>query len=243
MTAHTYLPPDTYADAPRADPERVRAAVATAARYGPYFGWHTGAATATLSREQLFDPDQLRVLLRTIGDNVGSEEDRVTASTFHYGFAARCWSMALGVWQRGGVVIDPSTVRYVVNPSGSVDLSLNEFRGWDGNDLAVDEAADLVAAVVMTDHLTRLHSALRAAVRVADGLLWGNVAAALSSAARRVGAGRSDDRVTPVATTLLARDPLRSKMVPTAAGGLRRNTCCLWYRTRDHTKCGDCPLA
>ncbi|BBZ01876.1 hypothetical protein MCHIJ_13130 [Mycolicibacterium chitae] len=237
--------PDTdfeLAHAPVADPEAVRAAVQDAVRFGPYFGWHVGPVTTVLSRRELHEPTQLRSLLDAVGVSVGSDEGRVVASTLHYGFAARCWSLTLGVWQRGGVVLDLDGLGYVVNPSGSVDLTLNDFRGWDGSALSASEVADVMAATVIADQFEGFHTALRAVARVADGLLWGNAASALSSGARRIAAGRSDDRVTPVATALLARHPLAGKMTAAATGPWRRNTCCLWYRTRDHTKCGDCPL-
>lgn len=228
--------------APSANPDTVRAAVQDAVRFGPYFGWHVGPATTVLSRQELHEPTQLRSLLDAVGVSVGSDEGRVVASTLQYGFAARCWSLALGVWQRGGVVLDLGGLGYVVNPSGSVDLTLNDFRGWDGGALSTSEVADVMATTVIADQFEPFHTALRAVVRVADGLLWGNAASALSSGARRIAAGRSDDRVTPVATALLARHPLAGKMAPAPTGPWRRNTCCLWYRTRDHTKCGDCPL-
>lgn len=228
--------------APRADPERVRAAVADVARFGPPYPLYLDPGTAALSRQQLCEPRQLRSLLGAIGDRVGSDEDRVNASTLQYGFAARCWSLVLGAWQRGGVVIDLRGLGYVVNPSGSVDLALNDFRGWDGSSMDFDEVVEVMAYSILSDQFTGFHAALRGVARVADGLLWGNAASALSSGARRVAAGRSDDRVTPLATALLSRAPLRNKMVSAPVGGARRSTCCLWYRTRDRTKCGDCPL-
>lgn len=228
--------------APWADPAQVQAAVQDAVRFGPYFGWHVGPTTAVLSRSELHEPAQLRSLLDAMGNSIGSDEGRVVASTLQYGFAARCWSLTLGVWQHGGVVLDLGGLGYVANPSGSVDLTLSDFRGWDGNTLSVDEVADVMATTVISEQFERFHAALRAVVRVADGLLWGNAASALSSGARRVAAGRSDDRVTPVAASLLARHPLAGKMSAAPTGPWRRNTCCLWYRTRDHTKCSDCPL-
>lgn len=146
--------PDTdfeLAHAPVADPEAVRAAVQDAVRFGPYFGWHVGPVTTVLSRRELHEPTQLRSLLDAVGVSVGSDEGRVVASTLHYGFAARCWSLTLGVWQRGGVVLDLDGLGYVVNPSGSVDLTLNDFRGWDGSALSASEVADVMAATVIAD--------------------------------------------------------------------------------------------
>lgn len=159
--------------APRADPERVRAAVADVARFGPPYPLYLDPGTAALSRQQLCEPSQLRSLLGAIGDRVGSDEDRVTASTLQYGFAARCWSLVLGAWQRGGVVIDLRGLGYVVNPSGSVDLALNDFRGWEGSSMEFDEVVEVMAYSILSDQFTGFHAALRGVARVADGLLWG----------------------------------------------------------------------
>ncbi len=204
-------------------------------------GVHIGAA-ATLTRQQLHEPSQLQAILRMVGKRVGSDEDRVAASTLQYGFSRRYWSLVLGAWQHGGVMLDLRDLGYVVDPAGLIDLSVNEFHGWDCTALPMVDVAEIVAASVIAEELTGFHAALRRVSRVAEGLLWGNAASTLSSGARKVGSGRSDDRVTPVATALLARAPLRNKMVLTAAGVPRRTTCCLWYRTRDRTKCASCPL-
>ena len=101
-------------------------------------------------------------------------ELRVAASTLQFGLAARLWSVALGTAVTGGVVPDFDRLSYRLDDTASVRLSLPEPGGWTAPDLA-----PLLARLVIDEHLRPFHAGLRAIVPVAEGLLWGNAAAAL----------------------------------------------------------------
>ncbi|WP_102141661.1 (2Fe-2S)-binding protein [Mycobacterium hubeiense] len=226
-----------------ADRHRVEAALAVAAEVGPFFAQHRDASAVPLSPEQLYEPRRLNSVLDAIGHQLGTREGRVAAFTLQYGVAARCWSLILGAWQCGRVIIDMRGLGFVVAAPGTVELTLTDVRAWDSASLTADEVAELIADTVTGHVLADLHTALRTVLRVADGLLWGNAASALVSATRTLYARQPSEELTAVTTAILSRAPLADRLVRTSGGSVLRRSCCLWYRTRHRDNCGDCPLS
>ncbi|UXA18039.1 (2Fe-2S)-binding protein [Mycobacterium sp. SMC-4] len=224
----------------RVDRRRVVDAVTAAAELGPYVTLHAGSGPV-VSLEQMCEPEPLGELLDAVADQIGTDEPRVAASTVQFGFAARCWSLVLGVWHQARLVLDVRDVSFVVTGPGSIQLSLPELHAWDGESALLGDVAELFTAMVANHPLSRMHAGLRQTVRIAEGLLWGNAAAALASTPRAISPNRTDAQLEALTAAMLSRAPLSGRLVTTPEGVLRRS-CCLWYRTRDRDHCGDCPL-
>ena len=224
----------------RIDRRRVERALTAAAHIGPYFAFHGEAAAVALPPQQLYEPRRLHSLLNAVGERIGTGEARVAASTLQYRVAARCWSLVLGAWHCGDLVIDLHGLGYVFTAPGSVELTLIDVTARDCASSATEDVAELIANTTVAQ-LTDLHTALHAVTRIADGLLWGNAASALMSAAQAVSVSRPCDELTAVTTAILSRPPLTDRLLRTPTGRVRRS-CCLWYRTLDRSNCGDCPL-
>lgn len=212
----------------RADPIAVTAALVSASSTSPDSAVdddHSGG----LLRSFHDDPDALAEAVRRVGTRFETTETRVAASTLQFLVAHRLWSVALGALAAGGVVPDLDRLRYRIDEDASVQLSLPEPGGWT----TTGDPAPLLLRAVVEEHLEPLHSGLRAVVKVADGLLRGNAAAALRSALRPLpaGLGYLGDR-------LLTAPLLRGALSP---DGTRRS-CCLFYRTPTGHTCRACPL-
>ncbi|ANZ35879.1 hypothetical protein BBK82_07065 [Lentzea guizhouensis] len=207
----------------RADPADVATALARASAFSPYFavddipGRTLGSIYA--------DRDALTEAVRRTGLRLGVTEARVAASTWQFGLAARLWSIALGTVAAGDVVADLDRLCYRLDDDATIRLSLPEPGGWTAPDLT-----PLLTRIVIDEHLRPLHEGLRKVVPVAEGLLWGNAAAALHGALRLA--------PTELGKQLLATPELANALSPQ---GIRRS-CCLFYRTPTSGTCGDCPL-
>jgi iron complex transport system ATP-binding protein len=212
----------------RADPAAVAAALASTAVTSPYFTVDDDRTGKPL-RSFHDDPDVLAEAVRRVGAHFGAREARVAASTFQFLVAAGLWSVALGALAHGGVVPDLRRLRCRIGEDASVRLSLPEPGGWTTG----GDPVPLLLQAVVEEHLKPLHAGLRAGVKVADGLLWGNAAAAVRSALRPLAADLSD-----LADRLLSAPPLHGALAP---DGTRRS-CCLFYRTPDGHTCRACPL-
>jgi hypothetical protein len=82
-------------------------------------------------------------------------------------------------------------------------------------------------------------------VKLAPGLLSGNIASALVGAARALLAARPDLRrsIVGITSALLSTGILAGSGVITSGElDFRRRSCCLLYRAPGGGKCGDCPL-
>ncbi|MFE2750557.1 (2Fe-2S)-binding protein [Actinosynnema sp. NPDC059335] len=206
----------------------VTAALAAAATISPDCAVdqdHTGEPLHSLHT----DPAAVTEAVRRVGARFEAAEARVAASTLQFLVAHRLWSVTLGALAGGGVVPDLDRLRYRVDEDGSVRLSLPDPGGW----ITSGDPAPLLVRVVVEEQLVPFHRGLRAVVKVADGLLRGNAAAALRSALRPLPAdlGALGDRLL---TTPLLRGALSSD-------GIRRS-CCLFYRTPTGHTCRACPL-
>lgn len=214
----------------------VAVALAEVAGVGSYFALAAddGAAGTVPVAELPFD----RLTARA-QRGMGTDEARVAASTVHLGLAARLWSPVVGCALRYGLVPDLTGVRYRA-ADGTPVLPAPRAGG-----VPVHGLADAVYESVVRGALRPLHEAVHRHVKVADGLLWGNAAAALMGAlhvlvAADPAASRPARRL---ADDLLSRDPLRGRGRFTGTGlAFRRASCCLYYRVPGGGLCGDCPL-
>ncbi|MFI2209115.1 IucA/IucC family C-terminal-domain containing protein [Streptomyces sp. NPDC020141] len=169
-------------------------------------------------------------------------ERRVAASIAQLGLAARLWSVALGAAALHGRLpdLDPARLRW--SPEGTTpdDLWLDLADG----PRTLPATAEALRAQVQDAHLAPLAEALRRDTPVSRRLLWGNAGSALASAVRQIDAwsrdtGRGDvaERAAALAA-LLFRHPDLSGTVH--GPGMRRNSCCLYYRAPRGGLCGDC---
>ncbi|CAN5160813.1 hypothetical protein BH11ACT7_BH11ACT7_39070 [soil metagenome] len=212
---------------PPADPDRLAAVLTRAAHFGSYF--EANASGADLD---------LEVVLANVARRLGTTELRVAASALQYEFAERLWAVALGTWAFGRVVPDYSRLRCTALPDGTLGLGFTELRGWNCLGEPMEVVAKLLGDNVLPQ-LEQFHEGLRATVKVADGLLWGNAATALVLSARSASRARS---CTAIASALLAEPPLANRLTGSLSMSMRRRSCCLYYRSAAGRKCGDCPL-
>ena len=218
--------------------QSVDAALAEVARVGPFFAMDTDPDIAEHPLWRPFTslcgralPDQIAA----VRIRLGTDEPRVAASLLFQGIAGRLWSPVLAVAALHGVVpdLDPARLYWRAMSPGPVLLAAPGAGG-----LPADASA--VRHVVVERHLRPLVEAVRAVTPVAEGLLWGNAASALTGAlavlARaRPGAG------TRLVGELLDLPPLRGTGTLGPAG-FRRRSCCLYYRVPGGGLCGDCAL-
>ena len=169
-------------------------------------------------------------------------EVRIAASVAHQGLAARLWSTALGCAALYGRVpdLDPRLLHWDPDATAPDDLWLTALRPLPAD-------VETLTDVVLTAHLRPLTDLLHTRHRVAEGLLWGNAASALTGAARQLdGWARSRGRIRTSASGS-ANSPRSCSPTPSwpATGTLtgtafRRRSCCLYYRVPGGGVCGDC---
>ncbi|BCI89489.1 hypothetical protein NIIDMKKI_46950 [Mycobacterium kansasii] len=98
--------------------------------------------------------------------------------------------------------------------------------------------------VVVRDHMEQFAAGLE--VKLASGLLCGNIASALVGTSRVLLSLRPDLRMPIVETTtsLLRIGRMAATGVLTGPDlGFKRRSCCLFYRVPGGGTCGDCPLS
>ncbi|GLW62524.1 hypothetical protein Arub01_07680 [Actinomadura rubrobrunea] len=228
----------------RAGADAVRRALDEAARLGPYFEIVTDPAEeADPAWRPLPEPDPARIeeLIDAYARRLGTRERRVAASILFQGLASRLWSPVVAATAHG-VVPDLSGLHWRWAPGAPIALWLADPDGWPvhGDPAA---AAEPVHRTVVEEQLRPLRAGLLRIVRLADGLLWGNAAAALAGTLR-AGSLRPE-LAAPVGTLvrrLFEREPLAGTGAFTPDGFVRRS-CCLYYRVPPGGEmCGDCAL-
>ncbi|GAB3972358.1 (2Fe-2S)-binding protein [Streptomyces sparsus] len=190
------------------------------------------------------ETDTLRQRISTVNSRLAVREPRVGASIAFLGLAARLWSVALAPAALDAAQPDLSPERLHWSPASAPGDDL--WLPTPGALPRSDDPPGLLRGTVLDDHLVPLVAAVRTVTPVAEPLLWGNAASALSGALaqlaawcrahEREAAGRRAARIT---VDLLAHAPLRGSGTLTAAG-FRRRTCCLYYRAPGGGLCGDC---
>lgn len=222
--------------------DRPRRALSTARMIGPYFAIRLGADSPGMTAGEFFEPSSLRSLVDDVARRLGADEPRVAASSVQYEVAERLWSLVLGSWVTDGVIPDLGPLRYGRSPAGRIRMHLENPTAWERPNATATETASVIAGVVV-GRLTALHVALRHVARVADGLLWGNAATALTLATQTLmNRGTPDRGLVAVSRALLEIPPLADRLDGDLTGRIVRRTCCLYYRTAARRACGDCPL-
>lgn len=160
---------------------------------------------------------------------------RVSASTVQLSHASRLWSPVLACAVVHGMVpvldglqrADDSPALRLPTPEGV------RLRGdW----------AETLYRVVVEEQLEPFADGLR--VKVAPGLLYGNIASALVAAARALYSVEPQlrDDATRLARSLLQTGRLTGTGTVKHNLAFRRRSCCLYYRVADGAKCFDCGL-
>jgi hypothetical protein len=131
-----------------------------------------------MSAAEFFAPPQLRPLVDDIARRLDTTEPRVAVSSLQYELAERFWAVTLGTWVIDRLIPDLAAVRYGRSPAGRIRLHLPNPTALECPGAIATETAAVVSGLVI-DQLTAVHIALNSTTGVADGLLWGNAAAAL----------------------------------------------------------------
>jgi hypothetical protein len=163
-------------------------------------------------------------------------ELRIGASLVHLGHAARLWSPVLACVLGHGVIPDLTELQ---RADHGAHLRLPEPVG----EAVSSSSAELLYRVVVQHHVESLEAGLH--VKLAPGLLSGNIASALLGASRALLLARPDlhQPIVDVTNSLLGTGRLAGSGVITSGDlNFRRRSCCLFYRIPDGGKCGDCPL-
>jgi iron complex transport system ATP-binding protein len=218
-------------------PHRVFADLAD---LGPYFAVGTGPVSdGWRSVEQLYtDTALLDGIVGRIQARMDAAEQRVAASTFYLGFAARLWSIGLGALAAHRLLPDLDTEYLLFQESdGQIRLHIEHPVALHGVDLE-----PRLADMVLDGHLAPLSVALHRLGPISEKLLRGNAASALLGAARVFDGNGTTGRGWQLARRLCADERL-SDTIRFNNVGYRRTSCCLYYRAPRGGLCGDCSLA
>jgi len=213
----------------------IAAELAAVSAYGGFFALTIGGASTAGWRplSQCY-ADGFADLIDATATRYRTTEVRIAASLVHLGHAARLWSPVLACVLGHGVLPDLTTLQ---RADDATQLRLPEPVGE-----RVAPSPELLYSAVVQQHMEPLEAGLR--VKLASGLLSGNIASALVGASRALLSVRPDLRQPIVGTTLALLDTGRLAGSGVIAGDLnfRRRSCCLLYRLPNGGKCGDCPL-
>jgi len=218
-------------------PQRV---LAELAELGPYFAVGTGPVNEDLrSVGQLYtDSALLAEIVGRVQARMDAAEQRVAASTFFLGFAARLWSIGLSALVGHGLLPDLDAAQLLFRENaGQIQLHIERPVVRQGIDLE-----PMLADMVLDGHLAPLGAALRRLGPISDKLLRGNAASALLGAAREFDRSATTGRGWQLARGLCADERLSDTICFNKAG-YRRTSCCLYYRVPRGGLCGDCSLA
>ncbi|HEY9305225.1 MAG TPA: (2Fe-2S)-binding protein [Mycobacterium sp.] len=210
------------------------------ANISPYFAISTGSYDdGWRPVQQLYtDTALLDDIVGRVQAVMDGAEQRVAASTFFFGFAARLWSIGLGALVGQQLVPDLNAERLLFREAdGRIQLHIEHPVAWQDGDLQ-----QLLADVVLAEHLAPLTAALRRVAPISDKLLRGNTASALLGAARVIDRDMATGQGWQLARSLCADERL-ADAIRFNATNYRRTSCCLYYRTARGGLCGDCSLA
>ncbi len=187
---------------------------------------------------QLYDDAALLAeIVGRVKARMNVTEQRVAASTFFLGFAARLWSIGLGTVAGYRMLIDLPPERLLFRHiDGQIALHLEHPVAQPRDDLPA-----ALADMVLGTHLRPLTVALRRLSPISEKLLDGNSASALLGAARVFDRDRATTSGWQLARGICS-DPRLSAAVRFGDTDYRRNSCCLYYRTPNGGLCGDCAL-
>jgi iron complex transport system ATP-binding protein len=220
-----------------------RSAVATALAelrdVSEYFALGTGALDdGWRPVAHLYDDTTLlSQIVGRVRARIGVTEQRVAASTFFLGFAARLWSIGLGTVAGYRMLVELAPEQLLFRETdGQIALHLEHPVVARPNDLPA-----ALADMVLDTHLGPLAAALRRLGPISVHLLQGNAASALLGAAQVFDGDRAMTSGWELARQICDDPRLRAAVV-FADTGYRRTSCCLYYRTPHGGLCGDCAL-
>jgi iron complex transport system ATP-binding protein len=210
------------------------------ARIGGYFAVGIGAVDhGWRPVQQLYtDIALLDGIISRVRARMDATEQRVAASTFFLGFAARLWSIGLGALAGHLLLLDLDPEHLLFREAdGQIQLHIEHPQARQGDNLE-----QLLANMVLAEHLTPLTAALRRLGPISGKLLRGNAASALLGAAR-VFDGHGTTGTGWQLARKLCGDERLSDTIRFNDSGYRRTNCCLYYRAPRGGLCGDCVLA
>jgi len=223
--------------------DRPRRALRAAGGIGPYFVSRLDPASPGSSAMEFFAQAHLRQLIDDVARRLETTETRVAVSSLQYELAERFWAITLGCWVTDHLIPEMATVGYGRSAAGRIRLHLPNPTALECSGAAPEEVAAVIGSLVI-DQLTAMHAALRSITAPAEGLLWGNAAAALvlvtNTLLRR--GERHHHGVDAISREILATPPLAGRLDGDIIGAITRRSCCLYYRTAARRTCGDCPL-
>ena len=206
---------------------------------GPYFAVGTGPVDdGWRPVAQLYtDAALLERIVGRLQARMDAAEQRVAASTFFLGFAARLWSIGLGALAGHRLLPDLAPEHLLFREAGGqIGLHIERPVAWRG-----DDVEPMLADMVLDQHLARLTAALRRLGPISAELLRGNAASALLGAARVFDRAAAPGPGWQLARKLCADERLSDAIIFSDAG-YRRTSCCLYYRAPGGGLCGDCVL-
>ena len=205
--------------------------------YGGFFALTVGGDAAGWHPVGQSYADGFLDLIEATVQRYGTTELRVGASLVHLGHAARLWSPVLACALGHCVVPD---LAHLQRADNGAQLRMPEPVG---ERLKEPPSPELLYRIVVHDHMEALAAGLP--VKLAPGLLSGNIASALVGAARALLLVRPDLRhsIVGITESLLNTGELTESGVITSADlDFRRRSCCLFYRIPGGSLCGDCAL-
>jgi iron complex transport system ATP-binding protein len=217
-------------------PQRVLTELAD---LGPYFAVGVGPVSdGWRPVEQLYtDAALLDGIVDRIQARMDAAEQRVAASTFFLGFAARLWSIGLGALAGHRLLPDLDAERLLFQESGGeIQLHIEHPAARRGDDLE-----PMLTDMVLDGHLAPLGTALRRLGPISDKLLRGNAASALLGAAHVFDRNATNGPGWQLARRLCTDERL-SAAISFTEKAYRRTNCCLYYRAPRGGLCGDCVL-
>lgn len=241
-------PTQLHAGLPPAPTPAVLHAIADVSRAGARFELDVGPAGAGWRpfADLSTDPAVLKTRITAVAEHLGTAESRVAASLLFQRAASRLYSPLFGAAVAHGILLraDPLHVHWRAAPGGALPLRAVDPAGWEATP---GQSAEALYATVVTGLLEPLADAVRAAVKIAPGLLWGNVASALAGTLRAFTRDRPEHTEAGFALTrrLLELGRLRGTGDLTEPAPDRplfmRRSCCLYYRVSGDM-CDDCSL-
>jgi ferric iron reductase protein FhuF len=195
-------------------------------------------------QELVADAAWLGRVIEGTGQAIGTTDQTVAASIFIQGYAYRVATLAVACLTVGGA-IPGSTPE-------AMAVGLGVLAGVPGDELTSPSVADRALTLILTQviegHLRPLIATTRSHIRIGERLLWGNVAASVSTAFRTM-EGCLGQWVVPLGQRffeLVAPEmqDLGSFLSSQDGRGWfwERTNCCLFYQIEGHAKCADCSL-
>jgi len=213
-------------------------------------------------QELVADAGWLGKVIKETGTAIGTDDRTVAASIFIQGYAYRVATLAVACLTVGGVIPGSSPEAMAVGLGrGRVSkvaylepTVIEVLAGSPADALAAAPTADRALTIlldqVVEGHIRPLIATTRRQVRIGERLLWGNVAASVSTAFRTM-EGCLGKWILPLGQRFF-------ELAPPDMQGLgsfllvehedrrgwfwERTNCCLYYQIEGHAKCADCSL-